>query len=235
MVAIFVVLMFIGFILVDLVLQKLGGSRGAPALSLTARAVSPSRPAFRPFAPDGWPKLPEGVYLSEGHSWLQPKGQGEFQIGPDALIGQAVGSITRVIPPKVGSEVWCEAPLFHIEAGGRVLTVAAPVTGRVIAVNGELQDQPGLVLEAPYGDGWVCAFLPTRLAEERPVWRLGEKAAAWFEQEMQRFCQFLWTRFDSDLALGETSLDGGLPAPGSLKGFDAGTWKAFELEFLRLY
>ncbi len=33
--------------------------------------------------------------------------------------------------------------------------------------------------------------------------------------------------------LGETSLDGGIPAAGSLKSFDAGVWQAFEVEFLR--
>jgi len=231
MVALFVALMFIGFILLDLALQKVEARRAARALTLAARTIARREPASRTL--DGWPALPEGVYLSEGHSWLQPQGQGAFRIGPDALVGQALGSVTRVVPPRVGSEVWTGAPLFQIEVGGRQLTVASPLAGRVVAVNGELQDRPQLALSAPYDDGWVCVFQPTRLAEQKPTWRLGEKAVAWFEQEVERFSQFLWTRFASDLALGETSLDGGAPAPGSLKEFDADTWKAFELEFLR--
>jgi hypothetical protein len=129
--------------------------------------------------------------------------------------------------------MWADAPLSQIEVRGRLLTGASPLTGKVVAVNGELQDRPELALKAPYGDGWVCVFQPTRLAEQEPEVRWGEKAAAWFEQEVQRFSQFLWTRFASDLALGETGLDGGVPAPGSLPEFDADPWKAFELEFLR--
>lgn len=232
MVAIFVVLMFLGFILADLALQKLEGRRAALALVPASGGVSPARRAARPTIRRDWPALPEAVYLSENHSWLRPRPLGVFQIGLDALVGQAIGSVTRVVPPKVGSEVWAGAPLFQIAAGERVLTVAAPVSGRVVEVNGELQDRPELAVRAPYAEGWVCGFLPSRLEEEKPVWRLGEKAAAWFEQEVRRFSEFLWQRFDSDLALGETSLDGGIPAAGSLKSFDAGVWKAFEVEFL---
>jgi glycine cleavage system H protein len=234
MVALFVALMFIGFILVDAILQKIEARRAATTRLAPARAFAPQHPAFRAVRRDAWPALPEGVYLSEGHGWLRPQEQGAFQIGPDPLVGQALGVVTRVVPPRVGSEMWAGRPLFQVEAGGRTISVGAPVTGRVVAVNGELQDRPELVVKAPYEEGWVCAFLPSRLVEEKPVWRLGQEATAWFEQEIQRFSQFLWTRFESDLALGETSLDGGVPAPGSLSAFDKGTWKAFEIEFLNL-
>ena len=233
MVAIFVVLMFLGFILADLTLQKLEARRTALALVPVNGAVSTARGAARPSIRRDWPALPEAIYLSESHSWLRPRPLGVFQIGLDALVGQAVGSVTRIVPPRVGSEFWAGAPLFQIAAGGRMLTVAAPVSGRVVEVNGELQDRPELAVQAPYADGWVCGFLPSRLEEEKPVWRLGEKAAAWFEQEVRRFSEFLWTRFDSDFALGETSLDGGIPAAGSLQSFDADVWQAFEVDFLR--
>ena len=178
MVAIFVVLMFLGFILADLTLQKLEARRVALALVPANGADSQARRASRPAIRSDWPTLPEAVYLSENHSWLRPRPMGLFQIGVDALVGQAVGSVTRVVPPKVGSEVWAGAPLFQIATGERLLTVAAPVSGRIVEVNGELQDNPGLVVQAPYAEGWVCGFLPSRLEEEKPVWRLGEKAAA---------------------------------------------------------
>ncbi|MFB3921464.1 MAG: glycine cleavage system protein H [Terriglobia bacterium] len=233
MVAIFVVLMFLGFILADLALQKWEARRAAPGLVPARGADSAGREAPHPAIRRDWPPLPEAVYLSENHNWLRPRPQGAFHVGVDALVGQAVGAVSRVIPPRVGSEVWAGAPLFRIAAGDRTLTVPAPVTGRVVKVNGDLQDRPELVFQAPYTEGWVCEFLPSRLAEEKPAWRLGEKAVTWFEQEVRRFSDFLWQRFDSDFALGETSLDGGIPAAGSLRSFDADVWQAFEAEFLR--
>jgi glycine cleavage system H protein len=232
MVAIFVVLLFLGFIMADLILQSVEARRAAPVLATAAGGMTAARKTGRPEILDDWPVLPEAVYLAEDHTWLRPRPRGVFRIGPDALIGRALGAVTRIVPPKVGSEVWRGAPLFQIEAGERTLTVSAPVSGRIVEVNGELQDRPELAAQAPYSRGWVCGFLPSRLTEEKPVWRLGEKAGAWFEQEARRFSDFLWTRFESDLALGETSLDGGLPARGSLQAFDPDTWKAFELEFL---
>jgi hypothetical protein len=84
-VTVFVALMFIGFILVDLSLQKIEARRAARGLTLAARTIKRREPVSR--ALDGWPGLPEGVYLSEGHSRLRPQGQGTFQIGPDALVG----------------------------------------------------------------------------------------------------------------------------------------------------
>lgn len=140
MVAIFVVLMFLGFILADLTLQKLEARRAALALVPARGGVSPARGAARPAIRRDWPALPEAIYLSESHSWLRPRPLGVFQIGLDALVGQAVGSVTRIVPPRVGSEVWAGAPLFQIAAGERVLTVAAPVSGRVVEVNGELHE-----------------------------------------------------------------------------------------------
>lgn len=154
MVAIFVVLMFLGFILADLVLQKVEARRAALALVPAGGGIASRRSSLRPAIRDAWPTLPEAVYLSEGHSWLRPRPSGVFRIGPDALVGQALGSVTRVVPPKVGSEVWAGTPLFQMEAGDRVLTVAAPVSGRVVEVNPELQDRPELAVSEPYGAGW---------------------------------------------------------------------------------
>jgi hypothetical protein len=63
--------------------------------------------------------------------------------------------------------------------------------------------------------------------------RLADKAAFWLECEFDRFCQFISARVAPDLALGLTSLDGGLPVIGALTDLDDAAWSAFETEFLR--
>lgn len=232
MVAIFVALMFVSLVLVDLLLEKAHARR--LARNLAAERVLPRRVAFNLGDLDHWPPLPEGVYLTEGHTWLLPQKQGAFRAGADSLIVRALGPVDRVAPPKVGQELLEGGPLFQLEREGRVLTVPSPVTGRVIAVNGELQDQPDLVVRDPYGEGWVCSVFPVRMHQDQPVMRAGAKALAWLEREAGRFSEFLWMRFPSEIELGATIQDGGDPAAGVLTDFDASTWEAFEKEFLRL-
>jgi glycine cleavage system H protein len=234
MVAIFVALMFIGLILVDLVVQRLEAKRAALAPSLAAERLLPRRAPFGFGDLDQWPPLPQGVYLTEGHTWLLPQERGVFRAGADGLIARALGAVSRVAPPKVGQEILEGAPLFHLEREGRALTVPSPVTGRVISVNGQLQDQPNLVAQAPYAEGWVCSLLPARFAQDKPAMRAGAKALAWLEQEAERFSEFLWARFPSEVELGATIQDGGVPAPGALADFEASAWNEFEREFLRL-
>jgi glycine cleavage system H protein len=231
MVAIFVALMFVSLVLVDLLVEKAHARR--LTLTLAAQRALPRRVPFDPRALEHWPPLPEGAYLTEGHTWLLPQKQGAFRAGVDPLIASALGAVVRVAPPRVGQELLEGAPLFQLEREGRVLTVPSPVTGRVTAVNGELQDQPELVVRDPYGEGWVCNVLPMRILEDKPVMRAGAKALAWLQREADRFSEFLWMRFPSEIDLGATIQDGGTPAPGVLSDFDASAWDAFEREFLR--
>jgi glycine cleavage system H protein len=230
MVAVFVALMFVGLVLVDLLVEKARVRR--LALNLAAQRALPRRVPFSPRGLEHWPPLPEGAYLTEGHTWLLPQEEGVFRAGADPLIAHALGAVGRVAAPKVGQELLEGAPLFQLEREGRALTVPSPVTGRVTAVNSELQDQPELVVRDPYGEGWVCNVLPMRILEDKPVMRAGAKALAWLEREAARFSEFLWMRLPSEIDLGATIQDGGTPAPGVLVDFDASTWDAFEREFL---
>lgn len=232
MVAIFVALMFIGFILVDIIVQKLEARRAQAAWNLTTGDVLAQLTAPGPGTIGQW-AVPEGVHVSAGHAWLKPGQHGNFQAGADALVSHALGTVGRIILPSVGARLEAGDALFHLELDGRVLTVTSPVAGRVISVNGRLRDRPSLVTDSPYNEGWVCSLSSVRPQEERGTVRWGEKAAAWLQQEFERFHEFISVQRSPDLAVGLTSQDGGAPASGSLAQFDAKVWNTFEREFLR--
>ncbi len=232
MVAIFVATMFVGLVLADLVLQKLKG-RTAPALSRRA-AVARGSWAERGTRPRSFPwGIPQGVYLSEGHAWFRPDASGEVRVGADALLAHALGTLDHVTLPKVGDTVRRGEPLFYLVHEGRTLTVSSSVTGKVFAVNETLRQEPELVAREPYGDGWVCRIVPTYLDDGSGRMRFGEKAAFWLECEFDRFCEFIGSNIPADLALGATSLDGGLPAVGSLIHLSDEAWNTFEAQFLK--
>jgi glycine cleavage system H protein len=215
MVALFVALMFVGFVLVDYIVQ-----------GLEARAAVP--------APAGLPwNVPKGFYLSEGHTWSYPDASVGVRVGADALLAHALGAVDKVVVPRLGEVVKAGQPLFRLERQGCDLDVPSSITGNVVALNPDLGKRPDLVAKDPYGSGWICAITPTRPDGGSGDMRSGEKAIAWLEQEFHRFRNFLSMQVSPDLALSVTYPDGGLPSVGSLTHLPRGAWRAFEAEFLR--
>ncbi|MBZ5545941.1 MAG: glycine cleavage system protein H [Acidobacteriia bacterium] len=227
MVAIFVALMFVGFILTDAIVQKVAVWRAARALA-PARATAAARDGAA-----SWVELPEGVCLSAGHAWTLGLQEGAVRAGADSLVGRALGAVSHISFPKVGSAVREGELLFRLELDGRSLAVPSPVTGRVTSVNPRLEKQPELVAQDPYGKGWVCSVVETSPAHEDESRRFGVRAAIWLEREVARFQEFIALQMTPDLALGVTSQDGGVPTAGVLAQFDSEVWKRFEREFLQ--
>jgi len=216
MVALFVALMFISFVLVDLIVQSLRARRAAVSASV------------------GLPlNVPAGFNLAEGHTWSRSDSSVGVKVGADALLAHALGTVEKVGLPKLGELVKAGELLFHLEHHGRELRIPSSLTGRVVAVNPGLVKRPDLVVRDPYGSGWICAITPTQANGRSQGMRSGEKAAAWLEQEFHRFREFLSRQASPDLALSVTCPDGGLPAVGALNQLARSGWAAFEAEFLR--
>jgi glycine cleavage system H lipoate-binding protein len=154
-------------------------------------------------------------------------------MGADSLLTYAVGAVRRIVLPAVGDQVTAGQPLFRLEHQGCAVTIPSAITGRVMAVNSRLADQPELLSSDPYGSGWICRLTPTRVEEAAPSLRFGEQAVMWLQKEFGRFREFALAQVSPDLALGLTSQDGGLPAVGSLVELGPAAWSAFEANFLR--
>jgi glycine cleavage system H protein len=227
MVAIFVALMFISLVLTDLVLAKWQAWRAAHPVWAARPAAEAMAYALEPLC-----QIPEGVHLADQHIWVRPDPAGGLAMGADALIVRAVGAVRRIILPKVGDQITAGQPLFRLEHNGCSATVPSAMTGRVMAVNTRLLKEPELLNSDPYGSGWVCYLTPTRVEAPLPKVRFGEQAAMWLENEFMRFQEFIFAQLSPDPALGVTSLDGGLPAPGCLRELGPAAWSAFEAKFL---
>ena len=112
MVALFVASMFIGFVLVDLVVQ-----------ALQARQAAVSTVADLPW------NVPKGFYLSEGHTWFHPDSSVGLRVGADALVARALGAVEKVVLPKLGEQVKAGQPLFQLQYHGCDLKIPSSITG----------------------------------------------------------------------------------------------------------
>lgn len=92
--------------------------------------------------------------FSKGHLWAKPQGE-TARVGITDYAQEQLGEIVYVDLPEVDDEVEKSEPLGEVESTKTVSELIAPVSGKVVEVNAELEDNPSLLNEEPYGEGWL--------------------------------------------------------------------------------
>jgi glycine cleavage system H protein len=98
--------------------------------------------------------IPPDLRYSKEHEWVRVDGT-VARIGITDFAQDSLGDVVFVQLPDVGLDVVAGASAGEIESTKSVSDVYAPVTGAVRAVNEALVNQPELVNQDPYGDGWI--------------------------------------------------------------------------------
>jgi glycine cleavage system H protein len=102
----------------------------------------------------------EGLHYTKEHEWIRIDGD-EAIIGITDHAQEMLGEITFVELPTVDKEVDKGDDLAVVESSKAASDVYAPVSGRVINVNAELEEKPELINEDCYEAGWICRLAIT--------------------------------------------------------------------------
>jgi glycine cleavage system H protein len=99
-------------------------------------------------------EIPDHLSYTTEHEWILIK-DGRARLGITDYAQDALGDVVYVQLPREGDEV-SEGEIFaELESTKSVGEVYAPFEGEVLAVNEALENQPELVNQDPYGDGWI--------------------------------------------------------------------------------
>ncbi|MCG1003731.1 MULTISPECIES: glycine cleavage system protein GcvH [Halobacterium] len=96
--------------------------------------------------------VPQDLYYLESHEWIDPD---TGRVGISDFAQDELGDVVFVELPAVGDDLQQEAELGVVESIKAVSDIYAPVSGEVTDVNDALEDQPELVNDDPFGDGWL--------------------------------------------------------------------------------
>jgi glycine cleavage system H protein len=98
--------------------------------------------------------FPAQLKYSKEHEWVRVEGNKAY-IGITDFAQSELGDIVFVELPSVGDEIVQDSSFGSVESVKTVSELYAPVTGKVIEVNGELEDSPELINDAPYEGAWM--------------------------------------------------------------------------------
>lgn len=101
--------------------------------------------------------IPEQLKYSEEHEWVLVEGN-KVKVGITDFAQSELGDIVFVELPEVGTEVTANEPFGSVESVKTVSELYAPVSGKVVEINTELEDAPELVNEDPYGKAWMIVI-----------------------------------------------------------------------------
>jgi glycine cleavage system H protein len=94
------------------------------------------------------------------HIWARTEEDGTVTVGITNHAQYELGEVQYVGLPRVGSAVKKDAPFGEVESAKTASDLCAPCSGRVVAVNATLIDDPTVVNREPEDAGWIIRVEP---------------------------------------------------------------------------
>lgn len=131
-------------------------------------------------------RLPQEIHYHRGHTWIRVEQEGNVRMGLDDFGQWLLGSAMGVQLPVSGETVIEGTRACDIRLDAGWIGLLAPVSGQIIATNERLLEQPELVNQLPYTNGWLFTIKPFNLPSELVNLLYGIRARKWIEQEIGR-------------------------------------------------
>ena len=121
-------------------------------------------------------ETPDDLLYTSDHEWLR-RGEAspdEAVIGITDFAQDQLGDVVYLDLPTPGDSLSAGERFGEIESVKTVSDLYAPISGEVLAANGELEEQPELVNDSPYEDGWL---IRVRIADDSELENLLDAGA----------------------------------------------------------
>ena len=109
-------------------------------------------------------KLDAGCYYAKTHEWVRVEGD-EATCGISDYAQSALSDVVYVELPMVDDHLEQGEPFGVVESVKAAEDINMPISGTIMAINEELEDNPEWVNEDPYGKGWFIKIAPDVLSE----------------------------------------------------------------------
>ncbi|MCR4417892.1 MAG: hypothetical protein NUV92_09135 [Ignavibacteria bacterium] len=228
MVALFVLLTFVLIISINLIVTKVREKRIS-----VFEETQPEPVTGTVFTKESI-YVPQGLYYSRGHTWLNFSEDGKIKLGIDDFINKVLKP-GKISPLKSdGDKISKGEPIFEVFANGRKVKIYSPVDGIITSLNKSILENTQLLRENPYRENWLIEIEPADVKEILPSFKIGREVVNWMKEEVNRFKDLLAHLSPKPSLVGATLYDGGNIVEGVLRMLDDSSLSKFEEEFLKL-
>ena len=117
--------------------------------------------------------VPEHLFYTKEHEWVELKEDCAI-IGITDYAQSQLGDVIFVEFPEIGSNVNCGTSFGEVEAVKTVSDLFAPLSGKVLSINDEIDNAPDLVNSDPYEKGWLIKISPSKFEEKKDLMNANE-------------------------------------------------------------
>ena len=132
--------------------------------------------------------LPDDLYYEENHFWVKEEGD-LLVMGMDDFAQKLAGEIVYVQLPDEGKTIKAGKKFAKMESGKWLGKVYGPVNGELAAVNEELEENPGLINEDCYGQGWMYKIKPDDKAELQNLIKEPDAVEKWLLADIEKYAE----------------------------------------------
>ena len=108
--------------------------------------------------------LPQDLKYTKEHEWVKIDGA-NATVGITDYAQSSLGDIVYVEMPKPGAQVEQFKQMGVVESVKAVSDIYAPLSGTVVEINGEVENDPAKVNNDPFGQGWLVKIKITDAAQ----------------------------------------------------------------------
>ena len=95
------------------------------------------------------------LLFASSHEWARQLDDDVIEVGISNYAQESLGDVVYVELPEVGTEVDVKDECCAVESVKAASDIYAPVSGEIVEVNSDLDDEPELLNESPYEKGWI--------------------------------------------------------------------------------
>jgi glycine cleavage system H protein len=103
---------------------------------------------------------PEMLLYTPKHTWAQITPEGNIRVGVSGYAQRHLKGIAHIMTEPVGKEIKKMEPFGVAETWMFMFDLYAPVSGKLVKVNEKLKNEPNIVNEDPYNEGWIAEIKP---------------------------------------------------------------------------
>jgi len=129
--------------------------------------------------------MPEDLYYHAEHSWARVDGN-RVTVGMSDFFQKEAGDIVYIDLPDEEEEVSQGEVCGKIQSRKWIGKLVSPVSGEIVQINEDLEEETGLINTDPYGKGWVLVIEASDLESELENLIRGDAVTDFIEKEVKR-------------------------------------------------